>query len=189
MKITSVKGLLVVGMAGLFLTACACSTSNRVDHSEAEVAPAPVEPPPAAPEPVAAVHLAPSINAAGGLTVYDPDDTTGTALQSVFYFDFDQAIVKKTGHSELDRHAEALKNNPAYSVRLEGHADERGTREYNLALGEKRALAIRAYLTNQSVSGRQMETISYGEERPDAQGSSERDRALNRRVVFKYSKQ
>ena len=71
-------------------------------------------------------------------------------------------------------------------VRLEGHADERGTREYNLALGERRANAIRAYLVAQGVSRSQIEVISYGEEKPEVMGTGESNWARNRRVEFSY---
>ena len=75
-------------------------------------------------------------------------------LQGVFYFDFDQAIVRRDAHRELDQHASVLAENPGLRVRLEGHADERGTREYNLALGERRAM--------------QFEPISWPKEPPEA---------------------
>ena len=70
-------------------------------------------------------------------------------LQGRFFFDFDQAIVKRAGYEELNKHAAAMKQNPSLRVRLEGHADQRGTREYNLALGERRANSVRAYLVAQ----------------------------------------
>jgi peptidoglycan-associated lipoprotein len=73
------------------------------------------------------------------------------------------------------------------SVRLEGHADERGSREYNIGLGERRAQAVRQMLLIQGVSADQIATVSFGEERPVGFGSSEADYAQNRRVEFKYS--
>ena len=107
-------------------------------------------------------------------------------LEGIFYFDFDQAIVKRTGHSELNKHASALQSNRMLWVRLEGHADERGTREYNLALGERRANSIRAYLVAQGVSSSQIEVISYGEEKPVVGGDSESSWSQNRRVEIVY---
>jgi peptidoglycan-associated lipoprotein len=107
-------------------------------------------------------------------------------LRGMFYFDFDQAIVRRSGHSELDRHATVLSGNSMLSVRLEGHADERGTREYNLALGERRANAVQAYLIAQGVSRSQMEVISYGEEKPADSGHDESSWRQNRRVEIVY---
>ena len=79
-----------------------------------------------------------------------------------------------------------LANNPGAQVRLEGHADERGSREYNIGLGERRAQAVRQLLMIQGVSAAQISTVSFGEERPESMGSSESDYAQNRRVEFKY---
>ena len=107
-------------------------------------------------------------------------------LKGVFYFDFDQAIVKRAGHMELNKHAQALASDRSKRLRLEGHADERGTREYNLALGERRANAIRAYLVAQGASRTQIDVISYGEEKPADGGHNERAWAMNRRVAFVY---
>jgi peptidoglycan-associated lipoprotein len=107
-------------------------------------------------------------------------------LQGVFYFDFDQAIVKRTGHAELNKHAKVLGDDRMLRVRLEGHADERGTREYNLALGERRANAIRAYLVAQGVAASRIEVISYGEEKPASPGHNESAWAMNRRVEIVY---
>jgi peptidoglycan-associated lipoprotein len=107
-------------------------------------------------------------------------------LQGLFYFDFDQAIVRRAGHEELDKHAKALSSDPGLRVRLEGHADERGPREYNLALGERRANALRAYLVAQGASRSQTEVISYGEEKPMNSGHSEFSWSENRRVEIVY---
>lgn len=105
---------------------------------------------------------------------------------TVFYFDFDKSDLKPEAREALVYHANRLKANPNMTVRLEGHADERGTREYNLALGERRAQSVQRYLQVQGVSSSQMETISYGEERPVASGTSESAYARNRRVELKF---
>jgi peptidoglycan-associated lipoprotein len=107
-------------------------------------------------------------------------------LQGIFYFDFDQAIVKRGGHTELNDHAKVLSGNRMFRIRLEGHADERGTREYNLALGERRANAVRAYLVAQGASRSQIEVISYGEEKPVNRGHNESSWEKNRRVEIVY---
>lgn len=106
------------------------------------------------------------------------------ALETVFYFDFDQAVLKPESRTALLGHAEQLKAAPR-SIRLEGHADERGTREYNMALGERRANAVRDFLVLQGVNGSDLEVISYGEERPESLGSNESSYAANRRVELK----
>ena len=107
-------------------------------------------------------------------------------LNGVFYFDFDQAIVRRVGHEELNKHAQVLSGDRYMRVRLEGHADERGTREYNLALGERRANAVRAYLVAQGASRSQIEVISYGEEKPANSGHNESSWSENRRVEIVY---
>ena len=117
----------------------------------------------------------------------DSDSQTDLVqLPGRFYFDFDQAIVKRAGHPELSQHAQYLAQNRSKTLRLEGHADERGTREYNLALGERRANAVKAYLSAQGAVGRQIEVISYGEEKPAGAGHDEASWAQNRRVDLVY---
>ena len=102
--------------------------------------------------------------------------------QTVFYFDFDIAEFKSEDRATLTYHARDLAANPGKRIRLEGHADERGTREYNLALGERRANGILNYLIVNGASRSQIEVVSYGEERPDQNGQTERAYSRNRRV-------
>ncbi|HAJ75213.1 MAG: peptidoglycan-associated lipoprotein Pal [Gammaproteobacteria bacterium] len=102
--------------------------------------------------------------------------------QTVFYFDFDVAEFKPQDRDTLTYHARDLAANPGKRVRLEGHADERGTREYNLALGERRANGILNYFIVNGASRSQIETVSYGEERPSQRGSTEQAYSRNRRV-------
>ncbi|WP_027857042.1 peptidoglycan-associated lipoprotein Pal [Marinobacterium jannaschii] len=109
-------------------------------------------------------------------------------LQTVFYFDFDKSSVQAQGLADLERHAQFLAANPAVGVRLEGHADERGTREYNIALGERRAKAVARVMMVNGVSASQIETISYGEEKPAVLGHNDQSWAENRRVELKYSR-
>ncbi len=104
-----------------------------------------------------------------------------TGVDTVFYFDYDQSILKSEARSALMIHAQALKDSPE-SVRLEGHADERGSREYNMALGERRANAVRDFLVLQGVSSSLIDTVSYGEERPAEVGSYDSAWSKNRRV-------
>lgn len=102
--------------------------------------------------------------------------------QTVFYFDFDIAEFKGEDRDTLTYHARDLAANSGKSIRLEGHADERGTREYNLALGERRANSILNYLIVNGASRSQIEVVSYGEERPAQTGQSENAYGRNRRV-------
>jgi peptidoglycan-associated lipoprotein len=105
-------------------------------------------------------------------------------LATVFYFDFDKALLNAESRAALLEHAAILKEN-SRSVRLEGHADERGTREYNIALGERRATAAKEFLVLQGVAGDRIEVISFGEERAAAFGSDDEAWRLNRRVELK----
>lgn len=111
---------------------------------------------------------------------------TNRLLPRTFYFDFDRAIIDPDDLAALEMHATLLRNNQERSVVIEGHCDERGTREYNLALGERRADAVRSYLTSAGVSPRQIETVSYGEERPEDAGHNEASWSRNRRAVMIY---
>lgn len=107
-------------------------------------------------------------------------------VQVVFYFDFDKSIVRPESREALAKHAAFLVANPDARIVLEGHADERGTREYNMALGERRAKAIARYLTIQGVAASQVETVSFGEEVPVAFGHDNNAWQLNRRVEVRY---
>ncbi|GAA5526023.1 peptidoglycan-associated lipoprotein [Microbulbifer aestuariivivens] len=115
--------------------------------------------------------------------VETPVQETVTPLDNVVYFDFDKSLLRAETRDLLLQHADRLRGT-SDSVRLEGHADELGTREYNLALGERRANAVRDFLVLQGVDAGSMEVISYGEERPAVMGSNESARAQNRRVVI-----
>jgi len=106
-------------------------------------------------------------------------------LTNVVYFDFDKYDLTAESRAVLLAHADKLKG-ASVSVRLEGHADERGSREYNMALGEKRANAVRDFLVTQGVSGSSLEVVSFGEEQPAVMGSDEASWAQNRRVEVKY---
>ena len=100
----------------------------------------------------------------------------------VFYFDFDVAEFRSADRDVLTYHARDLAANPSKRIRLEGHADERGTREYNLALGERRTNAIMNYMIVNGAARNQVETVSYGEERPADRGATEAAYQRNRRV-------
>ncbi len=103
------------------------------------------------------------------------------------YFDYDRDEVKPEYRQLVADHGRYLAANPAARVRLEGHADERGSREYNIGLGERRAQAVLQALLLQGAGASQLATVSYGEERPAATGSDEESWSLNRRVEIVYS--
>ena len=99
------------------------------------------------------------------------------------FFDFDQYSVRQDQRAVLDRQAAWLKKYPEVTVTVEGHADERGTREYNIALGNRRATAAKNYLVALGINPNRVQTISYGKERPAVAGSNEQAWSQNRRAV------
>jgi len=103
------------------------------------------------------------------------------------YFDFDRSEIQSDFQEVLKAHASYLITNPSASIMIEGHCDERGTREYNMALGERRAFSVLQFLTLQGVSKSQINTVSFGEERPDVEGHDESAWKWNRRAVLAYS--
>jgi peptidoglycan-associated lipoprotein len=106
--------------------------------------------------------------------------------QLVVYFDYDEAEILPEFTALLQAHGQYLAQNPNTQLRLEGHADERGSREYNIGLGERRAQAVRRVLMLQGAGGSQFTTVSYGEERPAQSGSDDEAWRLNRRVELVY---
>jgi peptidoglycan-associated lipoprotein len=105
-------------------------------------------------------------------------------MEEDIFFDFDQSVIRPDAQDVLRKKAEFLRENSGSSVIIEGHCDERGTAEYNLALGERRALSAKAFLMNMGISSSRLSTISYGEERPVDPGSNEEAWARNRRAHF-----
>ena len=119
-------------------------------------------------------------SAAGSTT--SPADTLATIGNTV-YFSYDSAALDGNSKGSLFRQAAFLNANPTLTVTIQGHCDERGTREYNLALGERRAAAARDYLLAQGVDPARIKVISYGKERPAMAGSNEESWAKNRRAA------
>jgi peptidoglycan-associated lipoprotein len=105
---------------------------------------------------------------------------------TVFYFDFDKTTIKADSKNALIAHSQYLAANSSARVVLEGHADERGTVEYNLALAERRALSVGRFLQANGAASSQIETVSFGEERPALMGHNESSWSMNRRVEIKY---
>ncbi|MTH44976.1 peptidoglycan-associated lipoprotein Pal [Intestinirhabdus alba] len=105
---------------------------------------------------------------------------------NIVYFDLDKYDIRSDFAAMLDAHANFLRSNPSYKVTVEGHADERGTPEYNISLGERRANAVKMYLQGKGVSADQISIVSYGKEKPAVLGHDESAYAKNRRAVLVY---
>lgn len=116
----------------------------------------------------------------------EPGQGDGPLSRLVIYFDFDRSEIRSDFNDTLRAHGAFLAENGDRQIRLEGHADERGSREYNIGLGERRAQAVRRVLMLQGAAADQVGTVSYGEERPAALGSDENAYSLNRRVELVY---
>ncbi len=106
--------------------------------------------------------------------------------QNIVYFGFDKYDISSDYANLLDAHAAFLRANPSVRITVEGHADERGTPEYNIALGERRANAVKMYLQGKGVSAEQLSIVSYGKEKPAVLGHDEAAYAKNRRAVLDY---
>jgi peptidoglycan-associated lipoprotein len=106
------------------------------------------------------------------------------AVGNVFYFEYDSSTLTPAAIDAVNAHIAALQGSDS-SIRLEGHTDERGTREYNMALGERRGNSVRDYMVANGIATHRIETVSYGEERPVAYGSGESNWTQNRRVELK----
>lgn len=105
------------------------------------------------------------------------------------YFDFDKSDIKSDQRSRINTNAQLLSENRNVRIRIEGHCDERGTNEYNMALGQRRADSIKRYFVDYGISSSRITTISYGEERPVATGNNESAWSQNRRGEFKITSQ
>ena len=168
--------LFVVILAGGVLAGCA---STEPVEPVLPVESEPVVPP--TPEPEPPEPVGPAVDDVGVWL----DRNTGRPLSRVFLFDFDQATLSTRDLGVLEQWADFLRTERGTIV-IEGHCDERGTREYNLALGERRSDAVRSFLTSAGVRGAQIDTVSYGEERPSDPGHDESAWAKNRRAIVIY---
>jgi peptidoglycan-associated lipoprotein len=175
----AMKTLLLISSAALF---AACSSTPKPTAAPVEAAaPAPVAAPaPAAPAPVAAPQ-APAVALPAHL---DPNSPIST--QRSVFFDFDTANIKAEYNSVIELQGKYLSSNPALAVRVEGNTDERGSTEYNLALGQRRAESVVKALKVVGVKDKQVEAVSFGEEKPKAAGHDEAAWAQNRRADVVY---
>lgn len=119
-------------------------------------------------------------------TYNDPNYGSQGTKDRVIYFDYDSDALRAESHNVVAAHANALKSNPSKGLLLEGHTDERGSREYNLGLGERRAKSVRQMMITQGANPAQIRVMSYGKERPAVSGSDEGAYAQNRRVEIVY---
>ncbi|MEX6723193.1 peptidoglycan-associated lipoprotein Pal [Parapedomonas caeni] len=160
-------------MSGVALMAACAKKEELPPPPPPAPAPAPVE----APKPVDTGPVTPAV-VPGSL-----QDMINTVGSDRVFFAYDSYVLDADARATLDKEAAWLKQYPALKVAIEGHCDERGTREYNLALGDRRANAVRSYLIAQGVDGGRISTISYGKERPEVLGSDEESWSKNRRGV------
>ena len=168
MKHSTLKATILVSVLSLFLAACSSTPPDTGTNTNSG----------------AISNGNVSTGSVGGDGVSGGGIDARGGVDTVFYFEFDKANLTPEAISALRIHAQRLIANPV-SVRLEGHADERGTREYNMALGERRGAAVKEFLMLQGVNGGALEVISYGEESPAAMAGDESSWAMNRRVEIK----
>ena len=146
--------------------------------------PAAPAPPPPAPPPARAPEVAPVQDEYSKIKAMSTDEIDRMGLLAEIHFDFDKYDVREADRAILAKNADVLKKFDFLRVTIEGHCDDRGTNEYNLALGEARARSAKAFLVDLGVPAARMATISYGEERPAARGAAEDAWAKNRRAHF-----
>lgn len=170
-----IKGLLI---AVPVITLAACSSSSSVDESAANQS-----------------NQASQANDNIEVSTINREKTAEEKLQEkyealrqeqIIYFDFDKSTIQSQFTELLQAHADFLVKNPSVKVLVEGHADERGTPEYNIALGESRAKSVSKYLQSLGVSDSQISVVSYGEEKPMIKSRTEEAFAKNRRAVLVY---
>jgi len=183
MKLITKVSLASVLTVMLVLSGCGGDEAVKPAPEEATRSIVPPPPPPEqAPEPQAAAQ-----EPEQPAQEVDPINDPNSALaQRIVYFDFDSSVITDAALPIIKAHAEYLASHHDRSFTLEGHCDERGTREYNIALGERRADAVRRMLVANGVSDNQIKVVSYGEERPAQLGHNEAAWAANRRAVFVY---
>ena len=170
----SIRQSVILGLLAAFLAGCSQPTVPDPDAQSS-----------AAPSDDSMSEQAPmDDDGMGGGEFFDDDEA---AMTMIIYFDFDKSELRAEYADVLARHAAGLSNDSRTSLRLEGHTDERGSREYNIGLGERRSQSVRRMLLIQGATTDQISTVSFGEERPVAFGSDEDAFQQNRRVEIKYT--
>lgn len=181
------KVLLMLILPTLVLAGCS-TTKKKEDATSQTTEPTTTAPAPSAQDtsPSQGSTTLPGQQPMSGDPLNDP---SSLLAKRVIYFDYDSNVVKDEFTPVLEAHASYLTSHPNTKVVLEGHTDERGTREYNVALGERRSKAVAQYLSLLGASASQIENVSFGEERPAAEGSDESVWGKNRRVEIVYQGQ
>jgi peptidoglycan-associated lipoprotein len=182
------KKLIFGALAAVVLAACSSTpTKEQAPAAVEERTPASQEAPAPAPGPSPKVTTIERNAAPAGKPLTDPlkDPNNILAKRSVF-FDYDSSVVKDEFKPVVTAHADYLKQNKAKKLTIQGNTDERGSREYNLALGQRRADAVKQMMTLLGASDSQIETVSFGEEKPKAEGKDEESYAQNRRDDIVY---
>lgn len=178
------KGVLIA-LPMVTLVACSSSTSSQQAEAERNTA--------------SASQTSSSSSASNGADVQISSAERIQAAQEIkrkqleklqsnqtVYFEFDRSNLQSRYHDLLAQHADFLVKNPSNKIVIEGHCDKRGTPEYNIALGERRAKSIETFLLNSGVSSAQISVVSYGEEKPEMMGDAEAAFAKNRRAILVY---
>jgi peptidoglycan-associated lipoprotein len=188
----------LMAAASLALLASCASTGENTDQTEVDA----TTQPGVTAQPGQEAYSYAYGQAPGGYDSYDTSGSSAGAGQAgrpgqgaggsvvsadrIVYFDFDQADIRPESQTIIESNARYLAGNPRIITQLEGHTDDRGSREYNIALGERRANAVRQVMSAMGVPSQQIRVVSYGEERPAASGPDEQSYALNRRVEIVY---
>lgn len=167
-----------------FYMGCAKKQVTQETSPTPAPAPAPASKPTPAPAPAPTPAPAPAPKSTSTPTPAPTAKTADGFDISIIYFDYDQSDLKAEALKNLEKKAEWLKTHPGTVLGIEGHCDERGTNEYNIALGDSRANASKSYLSSLGIPADKIHTISYGEERPADPGHSEGAWAKNRRAEF-----
>ena len=169
MRMNALRRVAWVALIVLVITGCAKKPPEPppAPPTQTETPPTPPPPPPPPPQPET-----------------PPAPTVTSESFSPVFFDFDSYALREDARAALDQNAKVLRDNPEAQVTIEGHCDERGTVEYNQALGERRAAAARDYLVGAGIAASRIQVVSYGKERPFATGSDENSWQQNRRAHF-----
>ncbi|WP_333606831.1 peptidoglycan-associated lipoprotein Pal [Arsukibacterium sp.] len=175
MKLNKILKGLAIALPVLTLAACSSTRSTDAGDEQASQTTRPVE----------------TVQVERVEQVVSPAEQMRQKLEALrqentIYFDFDRATIRPEFVEVLQAHGAFLRANPSVRVTIEGHTDERGTPEYNIALGERRAQSVVQYLQNLGVSAGQLSTVSYGEEKPVDRSRTEAGFAKNRRAVLAY---
>lgn len=175
-----------VALLAVIATLAACSTGTKLDVPVENKQGTTVAPPASAASAASGSEVGQRAVTPGTI-----DATAGNAagpanVAKVIYFDYDSYAIKPEFQSALDAHAKFMSTNKTRKMAIEGHTDDRGGREYNLALGQKRSEAVRRALALLGVTDAQIEAVSFGKEKPAKAGSDEASWALNRRAEINY---